>query len=396
MGVKLKVLYKYAFGVLLLGLPLENWLRSAPNIIMIILAIMFPFVMEKRRIGRMFWVRLSPFFLFLLYVFLSSLYFGELRSTISFLGKLGLVFSTLFLGTAVEDFKRELKLFFTAGTTMSIVYSLSSILLFFYRNNTFTFTNGLKINELLLTERPYIAFFCVLSIIFSLEELKRNKRNKIKLLFLSNVILILAFLLLISARMGILTSMVVILFYTIRERGKLRIFWLSFLAVAVFFGIFNNKNLIQRFKADKKKTLMENIKIWEPRYVIWSCGNNVLHSDSFSWLRGTSSFEETTQRLQNCYTNFITNESKKQWFLTEKFNTHNQYLGFLLTFGIIGATLFLTITLYPLILGQWNNTMIIALIVSITFFGLVENYFERQLGAYLFGLFLYFAKKEES
>jgi len=96
-------------------------------------------------------------------------------------------------------------------------------------------------------------------------------------------------------------------------------------------------------------------------------------------------FYETKDKLVSCYNVLISKEDKREYFVEEKFNPHNQYFDFLLSYGIIALLLFLGF-LITLSLKNSNSYYKMSLILTIVVFAFIESFFQRQIGGYLFAI----------
>ena len=83
-------------------------------------------------------------------------------------------------------------------------------------------------------------------------------------------------------------------------------------------------------------------------------------------------------------------EKRRNWFIERNFNTHNQYVDIVLSFGFIGLILFV-IFLKEIIMLSFKNIYSLSLILSLILFLTIENLFHRQLGSFIFALILILA-----
>src|SRR5690606_40729741 len=87
------------------------------------------------------------------------------------------------------------------------------------------------------------------------------------------------------------------------------------------------------------------------------------------------------------YDSHISDTHKKQRFVAERYNTHNQFLDFYLSAGFIALLFFLLFigtSFFP-VRKQFFPTAMLAILVM---YCLVENVFNRQIGAYYVGFIL--------
>jgi O-antigen ligase len=214
--------------------------------------------------------------------------------------------------------------------------------------------------------------------------------KNIRLLLIINILIIVAFILLISARMALI-SILLISLYNLIFLKKFKLLFVGFASASfvliLFFSL--NDNLQNRFfYKDKKSTFVENFKKWEPRVEIWQCVSVLYRENSISQKAfGYGSFKTTKDELLNCYSESIYDLTKKNWFLKIKYNTHNQFFDFLLSIGFVGLILFL-IPILVVVYTNRSNRINISLVIAFLMVCCVENCFHRQLGVYLFGLLI--------
>ena len=121
------------------------------------------------------------------------------------------------------------------------------------------------------------------------------------------------------------------------------------------------------------------------RSLIWDCALKIT-KDSNTNFFGIG-FRETSDRLVNCYENEIEDLNTKQNFINKRFNTHNQYFDFYISSGLISIILFVGILIY-LFFKKHKDYYSTSLLLTMILFGLAENYFHRQVGAYYIGFVL--------
>ena len=83
-------------------------------------------------------------------------------------------------------------------------------------------------------------------------------------------------------------------------------------------------------------------------------------------------------------------QKRKNWFIERNFNTHNQYIDIILSYGIIGLLIFL-VFVKEIIKFSFKNIYSFNLVISLFLFLIVENIFHRQLGSFIFALTLVWA-----
>nr|WP_321229350.1 O-antigen ligase family protein [uncultured Psychroserpens sp.] len=386
MKLKLKKYYEFLFCLLIFFLPLEGGFRAIPNIILIALVPLFILTIKKSDF-KAFKNKIFIFFLvFLTYVILNFIINQNLADNLFIIEKLLVIVAVYILYIPIK-IDKKLKISFVLGVFVSLCFSLISIVLYILKSGDFLFSVGNQINEVLVTERVYIAFTAVISFVFSLDLLK-HVIKKYKTLLLINILIIIAFILMISARMALL-SIVLISLYHLVFLKNFKLILIGFIVSSIFLSItfFLNENLQNRFLyKDKKSSFIENFKKWEPRVAIWNCANILYHEKTTSdQLFGYGSFETTKDKLLECYSETIEDKTKMNWFLEIRYNTHNQFLDLLLSIGVLGMILFL-IPVILIFVKNKNNKTNTSLILAFLLLCFVENCLHRQIGAYLFAL----------
>ncbi|MBZ4035791.1 O-antigen ligase family protein [Flavobacterium sp. 17A] len=322
------------------------------------------------------------------YLILKSALNGNLLFDFKILKGLLLVFWISILLHKIEDLK-TLKFVILIGINSCILVSLILIGAFFFKTGILPFSNTAEVNKLLLLERPYIGFIAVLGFLLALE--KAVEIVKWRKIYIFNSVVLLGFILLISARISIITIFFIagiyFLFY-LKTKWYKKILGALMLFLLFAVIVVSNKNIAERFfiKSNLEQSLQQ-ASDYEPRIVIWNCAYKMTKLDDFNFFTGFDGYQTIKNNLLDCYSYSIENASKKEYFLTEKFNTHNQFIDFYLVGGIIAFLLF-TLFFIKLFLEVKLDFFKIAITVSFLLFFIVENIFYRQFGCYLFGIFV--------
>jgi O-antigen ligase len=379
--------FEYLIYALILSLFFS---KAVPNIILAILTVFTIIDFKNNTILKTKFTFSSSIILLILLLFLTlkSILFGTISYDFKVYKGLFLLFWLAIVFKKATNFK-TLKLVVLWGINAAILSSVFLISLFYFKHHTLPFSNTAEVNELLILERPYIGFITVLGFFMAIE--KAVNANRFKIFWIVNAVLLFLFIVLISARISIITlfvlSIIYLLFYAKISWLKKGIFLVSFV---VFFGLLvvTNKNISERFFV--KSNLEESLKVasdYEPRIVIWNCAYNMTKKSDYNNIIGFKGYNEIANNFLDCYANTIENPSKKEYFLTEKFNSHNQFLDFYLIGGLFGLLLFLAFFI-KLLIEVRSNFFQMAIVVSFLLFFSVENIFYRQFGCYLFGIFI--------
>jgi len=258
---------------------------------------------------------------------------------------------------------------------------------FYIDQNEFEFASGSKINEVLVIDRLYLGFMCVLSCIVSFQ-LIRSKYHDYNKWYFANIVLNILFILLISSRIAIVILLILFflrIFYT--EKKKTYIGYFAGILLVVILAFVFNKNLSERFfythSERSDMSYIELFKTWEQRVTIWDCNYTILQKEPF--LATGIGFYNSKKHLLDCYENSIKDPRKKAYFIHKNFNTHNQFIDFLMGSGVIAFVLF-CLVLFFLIYKRNKSYFYMSLCIAIVMFSGIESYFQRQIGGYIFAI----------
>lgn len=378
--------YTLIFSILCMMIPFTEHLKAIPNIILGLLASLFLFVVKKND-----WRILNNFsaysFLAIIAVVILGIIGMNRNEDFSFLSKLIIAAGLVLLSIPIKDFKKPLY-FFLSGASILLLISAIKLIVNYYTFGNFRMDVGSEVNNLLMGERPFLGFIYLLSFCISifLAQIEKNKAVKIALYI--SILTFSAFILFISARLSLL-SLIVILFISIfYTQNKIRTLIVTSGSTLVILVLtISNPNFTNRFTAGFQNLEMsiQNMIQVEPRSHIWGCSYKIGGIDSVPLLG--YGFRNTVEKLTDCYSKHdkFQNESHRNYFVTSRFNTHNQFINFYLSSGLISVVLFI-IFFISLIKSNYRNYIGLALVISLFFFCCFENVLSRQMGAMLFGL----------
>lgn len=392
-------IYPYLCFALFFTLPFDDYFRALPNILLIALALMFPFVMDGAQLKsvlRSTWVWVLAF---LGFVVAQSLAMGRFDQDFVVIQKMLLAGALSLLLYPVRD-NRTLMHGVIYSSVAAVLYSMVQLVILLNQGATFGFLESAHIIEALLMDRIYLGLLSVLSIIFSYK-LLRKEFDPNNGYYLANIVLQAAFILFLVSRIAIvvlLLSFVLSLWYRQKRGPQLLFFGGSItLIVALAFVLSNDlrKQFFYNNNPEHQEGLLANTMALEPRMVIWDCALNIAQAESVS-LRGNG-FTQTNKDMLACYESDIDNPIKKAWFLTKKYNVHNQFLDLYLGSGVLAMLLFVAGFVLCFI-RQRKSLYPSALLMATAIFLMAENMFHRQIGAYYMGLIwamLMFLPKDE-
>ncbi|PHS66836.1 MAG: hypothetical protein COB12_05220 [Flavobacterium sp.] len=375
--------------LLYLIIPFDEYFRALPNILMAILVIAFPFVVKKSDFKKLLAKPLLVLVLFFVYLLVNSFFQGNIIQDIGIINKMMIPIGLVLLYLPISDFKK-LKKAIVFSSFISIVFTLVQFIILINNDAEVSFLFFQETVDALLIDRVYIGLLCVLSILISYKSLTK-KYHPDNVYFLASIIISVLYILLIMSKTAIILLVALIIlrqFYGPKIKTRLLVTLFTLLIFSVF-GYFNYQDTFQN-NINSKNNISE-IKYNESymplgyRTIIWDCAINISENSSDK-IFGIG-FKETSNQLVDCYKNEISDPITKHNFISKKFNTHNQYADFYISSGLISLILFLLVLIY-LIIKYHKQFFPTALLITIVLFGMVENFFHRQVGAYYFGFIL--------
>lgn len=388
MQILLSSIYPYIFLLLFLTIPFDNYFRSLPNILLLLLALLFPFVVKKQHFTRLAKTPTFVLILFLVWIVVISISQGRWLEDQMVIQKIGLVGALVLLYLPVDGFKKINKAIIFSSLS-AIVYSLIKLLIFLNEGHEVSFLESATIIETVLMDRVYLGFLAVLSILASYNLIKKEFHPD-NGYYLANIVLNVLFILFIVSRIAIIALAVIFvvsLFYK-DKRGPQLLFAIGFLGLVVGIIFLMNNDLQKKFFYKNnnvhKEGLVANTLALEPRVVLWNCGLEISKKPGV-FLKGLG-FTNTNKEMVKCYGN-IEDIAKRKWFQKQKYNSHNQYLDLYAGAGIL-AVLSFALGLVLLFVKNRQKLYPTALLITMMLFLGVENMFHRQMGAYYLGYVL--------
>ncbi|TDE55172.1 O-antigen ligase family protein [Flavobacterium sp. GT3P67] len=363
--------------ILLLVLAL-SFSKSIPNIILGVALLFYAVLLYQKEIVFPKKHYFYPFGLLFLYLLVKSIFSSSIGNEVNIFSRFLIVIALPIVFIPVP--RNKIIWVFITSVFIATIIALINTSVYYLKDKTLPFSNGEDVNRILIIERPYMGFMCLVALILCLYMVKEFPKFKKGLLVLGLFFGI--FIFFIAARLSLITLIGVALIYLLFYSGlsaikKAIIITVCFLAL--FTALLSYKNLSNRFfVADSFQTM----KDYEPRVVIWSCASEIIRSSDFNLIFGSKSFNWMQEQYVECYADSITNESKKAWFLAKKYNSHNQFIDFFLVGGFLGLGLFLFF-IFSMMKNAIGNFYFFSIVVSLTLFFLMENVLNRQFGCYL-------------
>jgi len=370
-------IYHYAFALLILLFPFS---KALPNIVIGVLAVLLIVDYKNVNFKRLLQGPIVLLYVLLLYLFIKAAINQSLFTEFSIYKKLIILFIMPVLFLKVKDvifFKTSVLISVLATVIVSFFMALS----YYIQFGSLPFTTGETVNTLMVLERPYAGYYAFAGALLSFNLMKHLPKYKKALI--ACILLCTIFIVFIAARMSFLSLLLCVPLYLLfyAKISKKIIFGIiggGALAVLLLFMF--NKNIAERFYVNKS---LQTASDYEPRMVIWDCAYHMLSNSNFNSLFGFSSNKIIEDNYLDCYSQKIDNPSKRNWFITTKFNSHNQFNDYLLAHGFIGLLLLSGFMGYLMFYARKSFTYT-AITMGLVLFLVVENVLHRQMGCYIF------------
>ena len=388
MIVSLDKIFTVLFSVLCFSLAfIGDQFYAVPNGINILLVAIFPFVANKKDIINL--VTKKPivwFVIFLSFVLIKSILVGQFLEDLFVIKKMFQVLLILILSSGLKVGGLEwLKSGIILGSLSAIFYSLVKIAFLIINTASFNFAKGPVINETLPVQRLYLGLLCTISLILVLERFFKKRRKMYLILALTFTV----FVFLIAARIAMLSAIVIIIYYSFIKLRSIQRYFALFLILAVTStAIFSNDNLSKRvlhLDDNLRESYIDKIAMHEPRFLIWKYSYEV--SKNTNTILGNG-FRLTQEKLLTSYRQ-IPQLKKREWFISKRFNSHNQYIDIFLSQGLLGFIIFL-IFLFQLFISAKKSPTKTLLLISSLLFMLIYNNFHRLIGVFIFSILIVF------
>ena len=385
MNFNLEKTYNYLAALICVSIPFMTYAKAFVNICMICLFLIMVVSYNKDKviniINQKFFKALA---IFLIFIVIYSLFNGSFFDDFPESRKIAQIILLLILFSFVND-KRFLIYGFISGVLVSSLITDMNIVAYYFNSSDLLISKS-SVEDLFITQRLYLGFFVVISIVL-LSFLFNTSNTKEQRILYSILILYFVFtLFLISSRSALLIAFLLFITAIIYKSKSIYTPIIMLASLAIFsIIIITNKNLSNRFLYSEdsvRKSFVEKIKTHEPRYDIWKFSFEIFKEQNIALL-GIGTYR--TQELLVAKYRLMPIEKRRNWFIERNFNTHNQYIDIVLSFGFIGL-IFFVIFLKEIILLSFKNIYSLSLILSLILFLTIENLFHRQLGSFIFAL----------
>lgn len=391
MRILLSAIYPYAFLLLYLIIPFDNYIRALPNILMAILVIAFPFIVKKEDFKKLKSLPVAIFLALFAYLCIDSFLAGRWHEDYKIINKVMIAVGLAILYIPVADVKKiNSAIIFSA--LAAIVFSVYNFVLITDATGSFALGESAQVVESLLVDRLYLGLLSTFSILISFQAIQK-KYHPNNNYYLANIFVNFIFIILIASKIAVVSLFVLLLvhqFYGQRKIWKVVIAVAAMVVVVGLFFLLKNEKGNQLYQAETTNQkspppFIENSMTYELRAVVWKCATDIMDDEGFNFTG--IGFAETKNKLVSCYENKIADPNKREKFVNERYNTHSQFLDFYLSAGFIALLLFVVfiVVSFFTIKKQFLSTAMLAILVM---YCLIENVFHRQIGAYYIGFIL--------
>ncbi|SDW22017.1 O-antigen ligase family protein [Aequorivita viscosa] len=396
MRILLAAIYPYAFLLLYLIIPFDNYIRALPNILLIILVVAFPLIVKKEDFKKMKSLPIAVFLALFAYLCINSFLGGRFLEDYNIIKKVMIAVGLAILYIPVSEAKPtadeigKIKGAIILSSLAAIIFSVYNFVLITHNTGSFALGDSPQVVESLLIDRLYLGLLSTFSILVSFQSIKKQYHPNNNY-HLANIVINLVFIILIASKIAGISLLVLLLlkqFYGQRKIWKMVLASGAIIAViGMFFLLKNESDNIYNSdaKANTIVPIIENTRTFELRAIVWQCAAKIIDDEGFS-LTGNG-FATTNDKLVSCYEAEIPNLEKRDVFIAKEYNTHNQFLDFYLSAGFIALLLFLGFIVVTF-LSVRKHFLPTAMLAILVMYCLVENVFHRQIGAYYIGFIL--------
>ncbi|MGB5668061.1 MAG: O-antigen ligase family protein [Maribacter sp.] len=382
MRILLASIYPWIYVLLFLTIPFDNYVRALPNMLMVILAATFPFIIKKEHFTKLSKPPAILFAVFCLYLVVNAALFDRLAEDWVLIKKIALAFGFVLLYIPIEDSGKVFRAIVFSALAV-IVFSVINIFVIINTSDDIVLGFSRQVIEALLIDRIYLGLISILSILISYRSLTRKFHPNNKY-YLANIIVNVLFILLLVSKIAILILGLLLLIRQFYGPRKLLRIPIAAIVVAGLFALAFSLMVTEQ-EASSEKTFLEKTLTWELRTQVWKCAQYI-GSDAGLIVEGFG-FQGTKDKLVACYEMHIEDTYKRNLFVSLRYNTHNQFVDIYFNWGIIAILLFISWIVWVFLKNR-KQFMPTAFLVVLVSYCMVENVFHRQIGAYYVGFVL--------
>ena len=352
---RLNKLYSTLVIALCFYLPFMSYARAIANIIMLCLFLILIINYNKKKLHEILNYEYIKILIALIaFIFISSIIKGSISEDFSKITKFSQVAILIVLFWVAREKKTMINAFIF-GTFLSSITTCFSIVFYYFNSLDFLLVKGSVIDELFTIQRLYLGYYVIVALTLCLHMLETTKKQTNKYLYSALILFFITCLFLFSSKSAIIILAVIFISYSLNNVKAINLKFVAISTILILGTIlFNSKTLAKRFLyfGDETRTsFIEKIKIHEPRYDIWKFSFQIFQENK-SYFFGSGP-QKIKDDLIDKYDNISIPERRK-WFKEQQFNTHNQFIDFILSYGAIGLMLFLYF-LFKIVLISHKN-----------------------------------------
>ena len=389
MRILLASIYPFAFMLLFVIIPFDDYIRALPNILLIILTISFPAIIKREHFQK---IKKVPFFLLLLffgYIIINSIVSGRFDTDLSILKKIAIAIGLVVLYLPIQ-YDRKVQKAVIFSSIAAIVFSIVSIVYSANTNVNFEFGDSRMMIEALLVDRLYLGLISVLSVLFCYRSMRKTYHPHNAYYLGAIAINVLFIVLVVSKIAGIVLFSLLLIRQAYGGKKSMRIAIATAFVAVLLAGLFFLKSQQETSAGPVSFSTFLNKNFGasntsQTRLITWGCSMDVLQNSTIG-LTGIG-FKATKDELVACYQTAIKSPEKKEVFISQRYNSHNQFLDILLSTGFVGLFLLCLFLIWSFMKNR-EHFFQTAILCTFIAYGLVENIFHRQIGAYYVGLIL--------
>ena len=258
MRILLSAIYPYAFLLLYLIIPFDDYFRVVPNILLGILLVAFPFIVKKEDFKKLKSLPIVIFLALFAYLCINSFFSGRWEEDYKIVNKVMIAVGLAILYIPVAD-EKKINTAIIFSSLAAIVFSIYNFVLITDATGSFALGESPQVVESLLIDRLYLGLLSTFSILISFQAIQK-KYHPNNNYYLANIFVNALFIVLIASKIAVISLFVLLLmrqFYGKRKIWKAIIALGSLITVVVLFFLIKNENSFHTIGKETKKTITE-------------------------------------------------------------------------------------------------------------------------------------------
>lgn len=377
--------YIFAYMVLIFLIPFKACLSVA--IILLAISVFFSQPLKgsinnlKSRKGLI--LLISTYFIYLIgLIYTENISFG--MREIEY--KLSLLIMPIIIGATPSLHKERMNKLLATFVLSCFLSAITCLAVTLIENN-FAYIPTYSELSIFLSPNYFVLYidFCIILLITSINQKLTLTKKTIHLFLL---LFFIAFNILLSSKMGIIIMLVILVYYCFNSLKQ----YSPLLPVAVILAgvigfsilVNTNKGIRTRFTNLQKALSSENIdknstESSKVRLLIWEQAVNIIKTEPLLGVGTGDSKDSLLKKYE---------EAEISHAIEKKYNTHNQYLEWLITLGIAGFLILEGSIIFVLIQAiKKKNSILVWFIIINSLAFLTESTLETQAGLIFFSLF---------